>query len=74
MEDSGLMKSVELPNTRIKRVYPHMTKEMIVTTYDGSNNNVSLREVIGYDTYPVMRSHRAGLSPYDVQHKLGFFT
>lgn len=74
MEDSGLMKSVELPNTRVNRVYPHMTKEMIVTTYDGSNNNVSLREVIGYDTYPVMRSHRAGLSPYDVQHKLGFFT
>ncbi|MBO7693267.1 MAG: hypothetical protein J6T10_11615 [Methanobrevibacter sp.] len=68
------MKSVELPNTRVNRVYPHMTKEMIVTTYDGSNNNVSLREVIGYDTYPVMRSHRAGLSPLDVQHKLGFFT
>lgn len=74
MEDSGLMKSVELPNTRVVRVYPHMTKEMIVTTYDGSNNNVSLREVIGYETYPVMRSHRAWLSPYDVQHKLGFFT
>lgn len=74
MEDSGLMKSVELPNTRVNRVYPHMTKEMIVTTYDGSNNNVSLREVIWYETYPVMRSHRAWLSPYDVQHKLWFFT
>ena len=74
MEDSGLMKSVNLPNTRIQRVYPHMTKEMIVITYDGSNNNVSLREVIGYETYPVMRSHRAWLSPYDIQHKLGFFT
>ena len=74
MEDSGLMKSVELPNTRVVRVYPHMTKEMIVTTYDWSNNNVSLREVLGYETYPVMRSHRAWLSPYDVQHKLGFFT
>ena len=47
---------------------------MIVTTYDGSNNNVSLREVIWYETYPVMRSHRAWLSPYDVQHKLWFFT
>lgn len=74
MEDSGLMKSVNLPNTRIQRVYPHMTKEMMVISYDGSNNNVSLREVLGYDTYPVMRSHRAGLSPYDVQHKLWFFT
>lgn len=74
MEDSGLMKSVELPNVRINRVYPHMTKEMILTTYDGSNNNVSLREVVWYETYPVMRSHRAGLSSYDVQHKLGFFT
>ena len=74
MEDSGLMKSIELPNTRINRVYPHMTREMIVTTYDGSNNNVSLREVIWYETYPVMRSHRAGLSSYDVQHKLWFFT
>lgn len=73
MEDSGLMKSVELPNTRLQRVYPHMTKEMVVITLDGSNNNVSLREVIGYETYPVMRSHRAWLSPYDVQHKLGFF-
>ena len=59
MEDSGLMKSVDLPNTRIQRVYPHMTKEMVVISLDGSNNNVSLREVIGYDTYPVMRSHRA---------------
>lgn len=74
MEDSGLMKSVELPNTRVLRVYPHMTKEMVVTTYDWSNNNISLREVIWYETYPVMRSHRAGLSPYDVQHKLWFFT
>ena len=74
MEDSGLMKSVNLPNTRVQRVYPHMTKEMIVISYDGSNNNVSLREVLGYETYPVMRSHRAGLSPYDVQHKLWFFT
>lgn len=74
MEDSGLMKSVDLPNTRVERVYPHMTKEMIVISYDGSRNNVSLREVMGYETYPVMRSHRAGLSPYDVQHKLGFFT
>lgn len=74
MEDSGLMKSVELPNTRLQRVYPHMTKEMVVVSLDGSNNNVSLREIIGYETYPVMRSHRAWLSPYDVQHKLGFFT
>lgn len=74
MEDSGLMKSVDLPNTRIQRVYPHITKEMIVISYDWSNNNVSLREVVGYETYPVMRSHRAWLSPYDVQHKLGFFT
>lgn len=74
MEDSGLMKSVELPNTRLQRVYPHMTKEMVVVSLDGSNNNVSLREIIWYETYPVMRSHRAWLSPYDVQHKLGFFT
>ena len=74
LEDSWLQKSVNLPNTRIQRVYPHMTKEMIVISYDGSNNNVSLREVLWYETYPVMRSHRAWLSPYDVQHKLGFFT
>lgn len=74
MEDSGLMKSVELPNTRVVRVYPHMTKEMIIISYDWSNNNVSLREVVWYETYPVMRSHRAWLSPYDVQHKLWFFT
>lgn len=74
MEDSGLMKSIELPNTRVLRVYPHMTKEMVVTTYDGSNNNVSLREVIWYETYPVMRSHRAWLSNMDVQHKMWFFT
>lgn len=74
MEDSGLMKSVELPNTRVQRVFPHMTKEMMTISYDGSNNNISLREVIWYETYPVMRSHRAWLSPYDVQHKLGFFT
>lgn len=74
MEDSGLMKSVNLPNTRIQRVYPHMTKEMVAISLDGSNNNVSLREILWYETYPVMRSHRAGLSPLDVQHKLGFFT
>lgn len=73
MEDSGLMKSVELPNTRLQRIYPHMTKEMVVVSLDGSLNNVSLREIIWYETYPVMRSHRAWLSPYDVQHKLGFF-
>jgi len=74
MEDSWLMKSVDLPNTRLQRVYPHMTKEMVVVSLDGSNNNVSLREIIWYETYPVMRSHRAWLSPYDVQHKLWFFT
>lgn len=74
MEDSGLMKSIELPNTRVLRVYPHMTREMVITTYDGSNNNVSLREIVWYETYPVMRSHRAGLSPLDVQHKMWFFT
>ena len=74
MEDSGLMKSVDLPNTRIQRVYPHMTKEMMIISLDWSNNNVSLREVIWYETYPVMKSHRAWLSPYDVQHKLWFFT
>ena len=74
MEDSGLMKNVVLPNTRIDRVYPHMTREMVLISLDGSLNNVSLREVLGYETYPVMRSHRAWLSPYDVQHKLWFFT
>jgi hypothetical protein len=46
MEDSGLMKSVNLPNTRIQRVYPHMTKEMVAISLDGSNNNVSLREIL----------------------------
>lgn len=74
MEDSGLMKSVDLPNIRVQRVYPHMTREMMVISYDWSNNNVSLREVLWYEAYPVMRSHRAWLSPMDVQHKLGFFT
>ncbi|MDR0650251.1 MAG: hypothetical protein LBG59_02335 [Candidatus Peribacteria bacterium] len=67
-----MQKSVELPNTEIMRVYPHMTQELITISLDNSQKNISLRKVIDYETYPLLRQ-RAGLHPLDRQQKLGYF-